>query len=145
MAVFGSDQMTRALDLVAPDFPDVIEILYQHGFKVIVQKTPNPDGSVSYEVYKTELEARYAIGLHDRASFQTVHHESGAELDIWLRPRVPYEELRSSARPVALGGLTILVPDKEKMIRLKEAALADDPSRQSKDQWDIDFLKGKIA
>ncbi len=141
MVCFGSEQLTQDMDLVTPDFPAVIDTLYRNDFRVIRGKSTGADGTVAYQVYDTGTQARYAIGLHDKKSLRSIHSESGAELDIWLEPRVPYAELLADSREVDLGGILLRVPSARNMIRLKELALLDDPSREPKDRWDINFLQ----
>lgn len=54
----------------------------------------------------------------------------------------PAERLtRAESREVDPGGFRLGVPAAREMIRLQEAALADDPPRAPKDALDIEFLR----
>jgi histone H3/H4 len=142
MVIPGSERLTKDLDsaIREGDLAVSIRVLYESGFYVVSAKR-KAGKDTHYDFFETEVQARYAVGLHSRRAFKSVHIETGAELDIWIRPDVPYEELLKDAGAEDYAGVAVRVASAAHMIRLKQIAIAENPERKTVDGADIEFLR----
>ncbi|MBI4178791.1 hypothetical protein HY522_05095 [bacterium] len=124
------------LAIFTSDLDTTLSVLFKRGFGVMAMVAGK-----SEPVLLTNPKAiQTFLNTAKPRAVKVYHPKLDLAGDIWFEPTVPMGKLLKSARRISVQGVALRVAAADDLIRMKEAALADDPSRPQ-DRADIAALK----